>query len=278
LRQQGISEGYLKYLTNILNEIASKADLDNPDQVLFYIASKKVKDSYKANLVDCYSHYCDFKGIVFSKPHYHRDHKLPYVPSKEELNLVIGHASPKYALIYSILRDTGLRPIELSNLGREDIDLENGTLRISTAKHGQPRIVKVKTQTLGMLKLYLDKHKQEELFPSSNVMSNTYGRLRTSLSKKLQNPSLKKIRLYDFRHYYATNLYHDTRDLLLVKEKLGHRNIQNTLVYTHLVSIDEEAKFYSATARTVEEASRLIESGFEYVTEVDGVKLFRKRK
>jgi len=28
----------------------------------------------------------------------------------------------------------------------------------------------------------------------------------------------------------------------------------------------------------LEEAKALIESGFEYVTEVDGVKLFRKRK
>ena len=30
--------------------------------------------------------------------------------------------------------------------------------------------------------------------------------------------------------------------------------------------------------RTIEEAAKLIESGFEYVTEMDGVKLFRKRK
>ena len=32
------------------------------------------------------------------------------------------------------------------------------------------------------------------------------------------------------------------------------------------------------TAKSVKEASELIESGFEYVTEMDGVKLFRKRK
>jgi hypothetical protein len=31
-------------------------------------------------------------------------------------------------------------------------------------------------------------------------------------------------------------------------------------------------------AENVEEAKALIESGYEYVTEVDGVKLFRKRK
>jgi hypothetical protein len=33
-----------------------------------------------------------------------------------------------------------------------------------------------------------------------------------------------------------------------------------------------------ATAKTVDEAAKLVEQGFDYVTDVDGVKLFRKRK
>jgi hypothetical protein len=37
-------------------------------------------------------------------------------------------------------------------------------------------------------------------------------------------------------------------------------------------------EFACKVAENVEEAKALIESGFEYVTEVDGVKLFRKRK
>ena len=31
-------------------------------------------------------------------------------------------------------------------------------------------------------------------------------------------------------------------------------------------------------AQNVEQATELIENGFEYVTEIDGLKLFRKRK
>jgi hypothetical protein len=31
-------------------------------------------------------------------------------------------------------------------------------------------------------------------------------------------------------------------------------------------------------ARTVEEAKALVEGGFDYVTDVDGMKLFKKRK
>lgn len=228
-------------------------NLDHPEEVLSYVAQKHAKESYKANLIDYYSHYCDFNGLKFSKPKYHRDHKLPYVPSKEELCLFISHANPKYSMIYSIMKDTGLRPVEVSAIEHDDIDLEKGIISVRTAKHGQPRIVKLKSQTLGMLKVYVQKH-QGNLFPRSGVISNTFGRLRASLIKKLQNPNLHKIRFYDFRHYYATNLYHDTRDLLLVKEKLGHKNIQNTLVYTHLVNIDEETVYYCATAKSIEGA------------------------
>ena len=36
--------------------------------------------------------------------------------------------------------------------------------------------------------------------------------------------------------------------------------------------------YASATAKSVSEAAKLIEQGFEYVCDIDAVKLFRKRK
>ena len=71
--------------------------------------------------------------------------------------------------------------------------------------------------------------------------------------------------------------YHRTKDILYVKELLGHVNIQNTLVYTHLVNWNTD-DFICKVAKTVDEAVELVESGFEYVTEMEGIKLFRKRK
>ena len=39
-----------------LLEISNHADMHSADDVLMYIARKKVKDSFKANLVDFYKH------------------------------------------------------------------------------------------------------------------------------------------------------------------------------------------------------------------------------
>ena len=60
-------------------------------------------------------------------------------------------------------------------------------------------------------------------------------------------------------------------------EMLGHRDIKTTLIYTQIIHFEND-DYHSAVAKTIEEARNLIEAGFEYVTEFDGVKLFRKRK
>jgi hypothetical protein len=60
-------------------------------------------------------------------------------------------------------------------------------------------------------------------------------------------------------------------------ESAWPKNIQNTLLYAQLVNF-ENNDYYSATARSVEEAQKLVETGFEYVCTFNDVKLFRKHK
>jgi hypothetical protein len=58
---------------------------------------------------------------------------------------------------------------------------------------------------------------------------------------------------------------------------LGHRNIKNTIIYTQVINFESE-DYHSATAKNIEEAAKLIETGFEYVCTHDSIMLFRKRK
>ena len=71
--------------------------------------------------------------------------------------------------------------------------------------------------------------------------------------------------------------YHKTKGILHVMKLLGHRKIDNTLIYTQLVQFESD-DHHSAVAEDVEEAKKLIEAGFEYVCTHENTMLFRKRK
>ena len=72
--------------------------------------------------------------------------------------------------------------------------------------------------------------------------------------------------------------YKKTKDILHVKRLLGHKRIENTLVYTHLIDFGDD-EYISKVFRTAEEASKLVEAGFEYVcTTPENLMLFKKRK
>jgi len=72
--------------------------------------------------------------------------------------------------------------------------------------------------------------------------------------------------------------YRKTKDILHVMQMLGHKNIKNTLIYTQLIGFRNDG-YHSVTAKTAEEAKKLVGTGFEYVcTTPDDLMLFRKRK
>jgi len=107
--------------------------------------------------------------------------------------------------------------------------------------------------------------------------SRSFRDLRKRVALKMQNPNINWITFHTFRHWFATNEHHKTKSLLHVQERLGHKNILTTTIYTHMINFDSDA-YNAATASTVEEASKLVEAGFEYVCDVEGFKLFRKPK
>ena len=88
---------------------------------------------------------------------------------------------------------------------------------------------------------------------------------------------MTQITFHTLRHWKATMEYHRTKDILHVKQLLGHKSIQNTMLYTQLVSFEDD-RFTCRTAESVGEAEELIEAGFEHITHMNDVELFRKPK
>jgi len=281
LKKEGYADSTLKAYDSRLRGLARHVDIDDPEDVKAYIASKGIwTNAFKEGVAKVYNHYVRYNGLSWRKPNYKYSRKLPYIATTEQINKIISNCRKRYALILSILRDTGLRPIELHRLTLKDVDLEKGNIATCSAKDGNPRLLKLKPSTLAMLKDYVVENEfglNARMFPTPEAMRKAYCRTRRHLAKKLHEPDLMKIRLYDFRHYYATMLYQKTKDILYVKEQMGHKRIENTLIYTHLIRFSDE-EYVSAVAKTIDEARKLVEGGFEYVTEMDGLKLFKKRK
>mgnify|MGYP007084739928 CR=1 FL=1 len=57
----------------------------------------------------------------------------------------------------------------------------------------------------------------------------------------------------------------------------GYKNSNNTLIYTHLVDFKDDG-YISKVGATAEEACKLVEACFEFVCEINGANIFRKRK
>ncbi|MDH5389828.1 MAG: site-specific integrase, partial [Candidatus Bathyarchaeota archaeon] len=281
LKKRGYCDITLKTKGERLRFLARHVDLDDPEAVKGFIAEQTSwSNGYKQSVAYAYDNYVKTNGLHWTLPHFRVEDKLPKIPTEEKINQIIVRARGKYVLVFSILRDTGMRPIELERTKVRDIDLDTGVITVRTAKGGLGRSLKVKTQTLAMLKEYLGKHGfglNDQPFPKRKKMTGRWVRLRNTVAGKLKDASFRAIRLYDLRHFVGTTTYHRTKDIVYTQRVLGHRSLKNTMRYVQLIDFEED-EFTSAVARNLQEACQLIEVGFEYVTEIDGAKLFRKRK
>jgi hypothetical protein len=83
-------------------------------------------------------------------------------------------------------------------------------------------------------------------------------------------PRLRALGLFDIAHYTNGNV-------LAVKKLLGHKQIRNTMKYIGMIHFKDD-EFDIATAITVDEAKTVLAAGYDYVTEKNGIMLFRKPK
>jgi len=228
----------------------------------------------KSNVVKAYSLFAKMMGFGWSRPRMVFRRGLPRPPTTEQVKQLIAGASKKYSTIFRFLAETGASPIEAACLTEKDFDFERGIVYITGRKGHLDRAVPMSGGLVALMKQYFQRY---DRIPRSDQIGRKFRKYRDQLAKKLNDTALKRIRLYDLRHYFGTILYEKTKDILYVKEMMGHTKIETTMIYTKLTTPASE-EYVCRVARTVEQVAKLIESGFEYVCDVDCVKLFRKRK
>jgi hypothetical protein len=115
------------------------------------------------------------------------------------------------------------------------------------------------------------------------TLYNNFWRQRKRIAKDFNEPHLQKITFTSFRHWKATMEYHKTKDILHVKQTLGHKKLSSTMIYIDIEKAiygeHENDDFISRGTTSDKGARALSEVGFQYVcTTPSGTMLFRKRK
>jgi integrase len=279
LRQNGVKGNTLGSYSAVLRKLAKNTEL-TPESVKEYLAkTTEWNDATKAMTVIVYGSFLKFNNITWQPPKYRPVDKSPYIPTEAEIDQLISGSGRVLSTFLQFLKETGARSGEAARLKWRDVDFERKIATITPEKGSRARILPISPKLIDMLN-YQSK-KTEKIFSTAYSLKYNFYKTRKSIAFKLQSPRLKEIGLHTFRHWKATTEYHKTRDILHVQQLLGHRDLRNTLIYINLEKVifqNADEEYHVKVAENLQEACKLLEVGFEYVTDLNGVKLFRKRK
>ena len=168
---------------------------------------------------------------------------------KEEYDRFISGVDRKSEdyLMFEILFWTGIREGELLSLTIADFDMTNNLLHINKTYHridGKDVISTPKTdnsvRTI-IIPNFLKEEVQEYIsyhygFPENERLFPIVARtLQKRMKRYEKKTGVKPIRVHDLRHSHVAYLINQGVEPLIIKERLGHKNIQITLnTYGHL--------------------------------------------
>jgi integrase len=278
LKRDGYRPDTVKQCVHYLSLFERKGiNILQPEHAKAFIADQKWTTHSKATASTMYGIFAKAMHLQWNPPKYKYDQKIPFIPTEKEMDDLIAGTGRKTATFLRTLKETGCRMGEALRIKWIDIDFTKNTVTINDPeKNSLPRILKVNPTLMTMLNT-MPKENESVFNRSKNTVESNYRSQRNKLAGKLGNPRLKQIRLSTFRHFYATMLFAKTLNILKVQQALGHKKLQNTQIYTHLINFDSD-EYDVQIAENLEEAKKLLETGFDYVTDMDSRKLFRKRK
>jgi len=179
-------------------------------------------------------------ALAIKTPKVERD--LPKTIDFDDLKKMMTINSSKYkelrsVLMIELLYSCALRVSELVGINLEDIDMEEGFVKV-IGKGSKSRFSPVGQTTIDVLKRYI------KLRPKCDSNALFVNKKNTRISSRTVQNIVKKRALevgvsinvhpHMLRHAAATHFLQSSHDLRTVQEYLGHKSIKSTQVYTHL--------------------------------------------
>lgn len=253
------------------------ASLNDPESVKLTIANQNWSEGTKQNANNAALLFYKLKGIQTKLPRYKRKDKIPFIPTESEIDQLISATQHQLATFLQVLKETGARYGEALTLKWSDYNTETATLAITPEKGSNPRAPKISAKLQTMINQLPRNSPMLFDYKDKKTPRKSFERVRKRVAKNTGNPRILLIHLSYLAPLESNQEFHKTDNVLLVMKLLCHKCLNNTQRYIQLLP-ELSDNFVCEKATNLNEAMKLIESGFEYVTEMDGAKIFRKRK
>jgi len=176
-----------------------------------------------------------------------RKKTLPVFIEEEAINKLLDNfsfgddfAGIRNRTIIELLYITGIRRAELIGLRDSDVDLTEGSLKV-TGKRNKQRIIPIVNAFIKRLEEYL-RVRNENVETISNGWFFITDKGNKLYDKYVYNTvnsylamvtTIEKKSPHVLRHTFATHMLNRGADLNSIKELLGHANLSATQIYTH---------------------------------------------
>lgn len=251
LHDQAIAESSVRKYITYIEKIRGKSSLDIDDLNRFI---RKHNNWYVRVAI---THYLKFLGKADMIPYLakikKREPKPRTLPTIHDFRRIIQTIGGEEKIICEFLLCTGCRIHEIFKLKMGAVDFENKEIVLET-KGGKYRKISLPENVLNLL---IQKRDDAGILNNEYVFytesKGTLESKRVQFFKRLQrhtrNLTGKSIGTHDFRRYFGSYLYEQTKDLQLVQRILGHTDPKTTIRYTQ----------YATTKDDIERAKRLSE-------------------
>ena len=148
--------------------------------------------------------------------------------------------------ILEVFYSTGLRLAELTALQVQDVDIQNGFVRVTRGKGNRERVTPLGKKACGHLREYLDQVRsrwaqsdQRALWLSSLV---PHGPLKSQAIEVMVRHYGRQVGIpvtpHVWRHTCATHLVSGGANIAYVQRLLGHRSLRTTQIYARSTVVD----------------------------------------
>jgi integrase/recombinase XerD len=216
---------------------------------------------------------CFYNGMmesgwrVFANIHAKDEQKLPVVLTREEVRrLLAAVRQPRFGVCLRLIYECGLRLGEGLAVEVSCINRAAGLLHVKLGKGAKDRMVPLSPDMLDQLSWWWRQHKNPRfLFPSIGLANKRGHRMQASHRWQCQQAMMKvaetplgesslqqafqkaaqecgfakRATIHTLRHSYATHLLEEGLNIRLISQYLGHANLEQTLVYTHLTAVTD---------------------------------------